>query len=113
MAKKAKQNKTNTFTMIPANLIALVRFYPLTSHSVAKHFLLQALLMCSINLVMDFLLAAALILCHIQTLFSNIRLILSHTYPSQLTHGAVNSAFHSEQTGCISGPKCSFFLSQK
>lgn len=53
------------------------------------------------NLGLDALPAAALILYNIQTPFSNILFICSHTCPSQLTCGAVNSAFQFEQTDCL------------
>ena len=106
-----KKKKSNMFAMIPANLIAVVNFYSPTSHSFANQFYFKlCLCVFSINLVMDALLAAALILYNIQTPFSNIPLIWSHTCPGQLTPGAVNSAFQCEQTGCISRPQSSSFF---
>ena len=97
--------KSNMFIMILANVVAVVSFYPSSPRSTAKQLYLQVCLcVFSISLVLDALLAAALILYKIQTPFSNISLLWPDTCSHKLVPYAVNPSFQCEQTGFISRP---------
>lgn len=99
------KKKSNMFIMILANLVAVVSFYPPSPHSTAKQLSFQVCLcVLSIDLVLEALLAAALILYNIQTPFSNISLRWSDTCSHKLVPYAVSPSFQCEQTGFISRP---------
>lgn len=87
------------------------QFLPILPHSTAKQLSFQVCLcVLSIDLVLEALLAAALILYNIQTPFSNISLRWSDTCSHKLVPYAVSPSFQCEQTGFISRPSYSFFL---
>lgn len=99
------KKKSNMFIMILANLVAVVRFYPSSPHSTAKQLSFQVCLcVLSTDLVLEALLAAALILYNIQTPFSNTSLRWSDTCSHKLVPYAVSPSFQCEQTGFISRP---------